>query len=95
MRVLKKRLTGVMLNKLVTHLHANSHISDLIKFVKSLQKELAYITSENTLKNYGQSIHDALNTFYEEYLPHMVDEEKVHTVFYKNIVYKNTDAQIC
>ena len=78
MRVLKKRLSGAMLKKLIKHLHANSHISELIKLVKSLQRELSDITCEQTLqKTYGEKLHEALKTFYEEYLPHMIDEEKV------------------
>ena len=82
MRVLKKRLDGDMLKKLIKHLHANSHISDLIKLVKNLQKEVASITSEETLKEYGEKLSQSLSIFYEEYLPHMVDEERVMLYFY-------------
>eukprot|EP00794_Sanderia_malayensis_P006214 gene6214-6930_t len=77
MRVLKKRLTGGMLKRLIKHLHANSHISDLIKLVKNIQQEVARVTSESKLKSYGEKLHTALEEFYNEYLPHMVDEEKV------------------
>ena len=78
MRVLKKRLNGEMLKKLLKHLHANSHISELIAFVKNLQKEIAGIANENILKVYGEKLNKELRVFYEEYLPHMIDEEKVN-----------------
>ncbi|XP_065067234.1 F-box/LRR-repeat protein 5-like [Rhopilema esculentum] len=84
MRVLKKRLDGDMLKKLIKHLHANSHISDLIKLVKNLQVEVASITSEETLKNYGEKLSQSLSMFYEEYLPHMVDEERVFQPLLQN-----------
>lgn len=77
MRVLKQRLDGEMLKKLMRHLHANSYISDLIMLVKNLQKEIVSITCEDTLKGYGERLNRALKMFYEEYLPHMIDEEKV------------------
>ena len=78
MRVLKKRLSGTMLKKLIKHLHANNHISDLIILVKNLQRELSDISCEQSLqKTYGEKLREALKTFYEEYLPHMIDEEKV------------------
>ncbi len=89
MRALKQRMTGSILKKLMKHLHANSHISDLIKFVKSLQKEVSYVTSENTLKKYGKELHEALQEFYNEYLPHMVDEEKV--LLFSNISLTNKE----
>lgn len=81
MRVLKKRLDGEMLKKLLKHLHANSHISELIVFVKKLQKEITNITNEDILKDCGEKLNNAFKMFYEEYLPHMVDEEKVILVF--------------
>ena len=77
MKVLKKRLSGQMLRKLIKHLHANSHISELLAFVKNLQREVAVMTNEHSLKQYGEELDKALKMFYEEYLPHMIDEEKV------------------
>ena len=82
MRVLKKRLNGKMLKKLLKHLHANSHISELIALVKSLQREIAGLTNEHTLKQSGEKLNKALKMFYEEYLPHMIDEEKVFIFLY-------------
>jgi len=42
-----------------------------------LQREIAVMTNEDSLKQYGEELDKALKVFYEEYLPHMIDEEKV------------------
>lgn len=81
MRVLKKRLNGQMLKKLLKHLHANCHITELIALVTNVQREIADMTNECTLRQYGEELNKALKTFYEEYLPHMIDEEKVLILF--------------
>ena len=77
MRSLKRRLSGAMLRKLVKHLHADNHIADMIDFINTVQEKIKMVKSSEDLEVHGKQLHDAFETFSNDYLPHMMREEKV------------------
>ena len=76
MKILKRKLQGEALKKLLVHLHAHSHISDILKLVQRVELEFQSGLCEN-LKLLGLSLNDSLEEFFEEYVPHMKEEEQV------------------
>jgi len=76
MKILKRKLQGEALKKLLVHLHAHSHISDILKFVHKVESEFeSGICCD--LKLLGSSLNDSIQEFFNEYLPHMKEEEQV------------------
>lgn len=76
MKILKRRLQGEALKKLLVHLHAHSHISDILNQVRKTEREVEEGFVRD-LRVQGLKLNEALQEFFEEYLPHMVEEEQV------------------
>ncbi|XP_066921855.1 F-box/LRR-repeat protein 5-like [Clytia hemisphaerica] len=76
MKVLKRKLQGESLKKLLIHLHAHSHISDILKLVRQVEKDFQCGVNQD-LKILGSTLNDSLQEFYDEYVPHMKEEEQV------------------
>ena len=76
MKILKRKLQGDALKKLLIHLHAHSHISDILKLVNKVESEFQSGLCEN-LKLLGSNLNESLEEFFEEYVPHMKEEEQV------------------
>ena len=78
MKVLKRRLQGEALKKLLVHLHAHSHISDILNQVRKTEQEFREGVYSN-MRTQGTKLNDALQDFFEEYVPHMKEEEQVNS----------------
>lgn len=76
MKILKRKLQGEALRKLLVHLHAHSHISDILKQVHCVEEKFQSGISTD-FKILGSSLNSAIQGFFEEYVPHMKEEEQV------------------
>lgn len=83
MKILKQKLQGDALKKLLIHLHAHSHISDILKLVNKVECEFQSGLCQN-LKLLGSNLNDSLEEFFEEYVPHMKEEEQVMGFSFQN-----------
>jgi len=76
MKILKRKLQGEALKKLLVHLHAHSHIADILNHVRKTEREFNEGLCTN-LKDQGRKLNKVIQHFFEEYVPHMVEEEQV------------------
>ena len=76
MKILKQKLRGEALKKLLVHLHAHSHIADILSHVKKTEREFRKGLFTN-MKDEGLKLNGVLQDFFEEYVPHMREEEQV------------------
>ena len=86
MKILKRKLQGEALRKLLVHLHAHSHISDILKFVRKVENEFESGICPD-LKLLGSSLNDSIQEFFDEYVPHMKEEEQVFVLFFYLCIY--------
>ena len=76
MHILKRRLQGEALKKLLVHLHAHSHIADILNQIHKTKKKLRSGSFMN-MQQQGTKLNAQLQSFYDDYMPHMIEEEQV------------------
>lgn len=76
MHILKRKLEGEALKKLLIHLHAHSHIADILNQINKTNKKLRS-GKYMDMQQKGTKLNAKLHSFYNDYVPHMIEEEQV------------------